>query len=57
MENFEQIALAKEENPPRWWKRYVDDRYMVLRKDQAQKFTDYLNTVDEDIKINGRQER
>ena len=50
MENFEQIALAKAENPPRWWKRYVDDTYTVLRKDQAQKFTDYLNTVDKDIK-------
>ena len=50
MENFEQIALEKAENPPRWWKRYVDDTYTVLRKDQAQKFTDYLNTVDEDIK-------
>ena len=27
MENFEQIALEKAENPPRWWKRYVDDTY------------------------------
>ena len=50
MENFEQMALAKAVNPPRWWKRYVDDTYTVLRKDQAQSFTDYLNTVDEDIK-------
>ena len=50
MENFEQIALEQAENPPRWWKRYVDDTYTVLRKDQAQKFTDYLNTVDKDIK-------
>ena len=45
-----QMALTKPENPPRWWKRYVDDTYTVLRKDQAQSFTDYLNTVDEDIK-------
>ena len=28
----------------------MDDTYTVLRKDQAQKFTDSLNTVDEDIK-------
>ena len=34
MENFEQMALAKAENPPSWWKRYVDDTYMV---DQAQR--------------------
>ena len=50
MENFEQTALAKAENPPRWWKSYVNDTYTVLRKDQAQKFMGYLNTVDEGIK-------
>ena len=50
LENFEQMALAKAENPPRWWKRYVDDTYTVLQKDQAQHFIDYLNTVDDDIK-------
>ena len=50
MENFEQMALAKAENPPHWWKRYVDDTYTVLRKDQGQSITDYLNTLDEDIK-------
>ena len=50
MANFEQMVLAKANNPPCWWKRYVDDTYTVLRKDQAQNFTDYLNMVDEDIK-------
>ena len=50
MEEFEQKALAGADNPPRWWKRYVDDTYTVLKKHQAQAFTDYLNTVDEDIK-------
>ena len=50
LKNFEQMALAKAENPPRWWKRYVDDTYTVLQKDQAQNFIDYLNTVDDDIK-------
>ena len=44
------MALVKAENPPRWWKRYVDDTYTVLQKDQAQHFIDYLNTVDDDIK-------
>ena len=43
MENFEQTALAKVENPSRWWKRYVDDTHTVLRKDQAHSFTDYLH--------------
>ena len=50
MEDFEQKALSGAEHPPRWWKRYVDDTYTVLKKDKAQEFTDYLNTIDEDIK-------
>ena len=50
MEDFEQRALAEASDPPRWWKRYVDDTYTVLKKDQAQAFTEYLNTIDEDIK-------
>ena len=44
------MAPAKAEDPPRWWKKYVDDTYTVLQKDQAQHCIDYLNTVDDDIK-------
>ena len=51
LENIEQLALAKAENPPSWWKRYVDDTNTVLQKDQAQNFIDYFNTVDDDIKV------
>ena len=50
MEDFEQRALAKATYPPRWVKRYVDDTYTVLKKDQAETFTEYLNTIDDDIK-------
>ena len=35
MENFEQRALAEANDPPHWWKRYVDDTYTVLKKDHA----------------------
>lgn len=27
----------------------MDDTYTVLKKEQAQAFTDYLNTIDDDI--------
>ena len=42
--------MAAAENTPHWWKRYVEDTYTILQKDQAQDFSAYLNTVDEDIK-------
>ena len=50
MEDFKQRALAEASDPPRWWKRYVDDTYTVLKKDQGETFTEYLNTIDNDIK-------
>ena len=50
MEDFEQRVLAEATDPPRWWKRCVDDTYTVLKKDQAESFTEYLNTIDDDIK-------
>ena len=49
VESFEQKALAGTEDPPLWWKRYVDDTFTVRKNDRAQEFADYLNTVDEDI--------
>ena len=50
MEDFEQRALAEANNHPCWWKRYANDTNMVLKKDQAQAFTEYLNMIDDDIK-------
>ena len=50
MEYFEQKALSAYPHPPRWWKRYVDDTHTVLKTAHAQHFTEYLNTVDPDIK-------
>ena len=38
LENFEQMALAKAENSPSWWKRYVDDTYTVLQKRPSTEF-------------------
>ena len=43
--------LAEENDPPCWWKRYVDDTYTVLTKVQVQAFIEYLNTIDDDIKL------
>ena len=50
MENFEQRALTQAEHPPRLWKRYVDDTFTILKINNATQFSNYLNTIDEDIK-------
>ena len=32
MESFEDRALTSAENPPRWWKRFQDDTFVILKQ-------------------------
>ena len=41
-------AKVEANEPPRWWKRCVDDTYTILKKDRAQTFTEYLNRINDD---------
>ena len=50
MEDFEQRALGEANDLPCCWKRYVDNTYPVLKKDKDKTFTEFLNTIDDDIK-------
>ena len=50
MEYFEKRALAMARHPPRLWRCYVDETYTIMKKAHTQEFTEYLNTVDPDIK-------
>ena len=46
MEFFEDRALSTAVNPPRWWKRFVDDTFVILRKDHKEEFLQHINSVD-----------
>ena len=37
-------------HPLRLWRHYMDDTYTITKKAYTQEFTEYLNTVDADIK-------
>ena len=50
MEYFEQQALAMAQPMQRLWRCYVDDTYTIMKKAHAQEFTEYLNTVDTDVR-------
>ena len=50
VESFDQKALATAPHRPRWCRRYVDDTHPVFKKIHSQEFTDYLNSVDDNIK-------
>ena len=51
MENFELEALKSAKQPPRVWMRYVDDTFVVIKKDFAQEFTDHINSLNPNIKF------
>ena len=50
MEYFEQQALAMARHLLKLWRHYMDDTYMVMKKVHAQEFTEYINTMDIDMK-------
>ena len=59
MEAFEEKALrtaAEEGIEPRFWKRYVDDVFSLIKKDRAEKFLVHLNSQDENIRFTYEKE-
>ena len=46
MEDFENKAINTAECPPKVWKRYVNDTFVVIEADKKQGFLDGINSVD-----------
>ena len=51
MEAFEDRALSTAVNPLRWWKRFVDDTFVILKKDHKEEFLQHINSVDPSIQF------
>ncbi|XP_068670998.1 uncharacterized protein [Montipora foliosa] len=49
MEVIEESAISSATVPPRIWKRYVDDSFVVIKKAAVHSFHDTLNAVDPKI--------
>ena len=46
MEFFEHRALTSAVNPPRLWRRYVDDTFAILQQSQREEFLQHSDSVD-----------
>ena len=46
MENVEERALNSYPNPPKFWKRYVDDVCVAMKKDKTDDFLSHLNSIE-----------
>ena len=51
MEDVEKRALSTFHSPPKVWKRYVDDTFVIIHKNSVEDFLDHLNTIENSIKF------
>ena len=51
MENVGKRALSTFHSPPKTWKRYVDDTFVIIHKNSVEDFLDHLNTIENSIKF------
>ena len=49
MEEIEESAINSSSVPPKIWKRYVDDNFCIIKKDNVPAFHDTLNSIDANI--------
>ncbi len=56
MEEFEEKALATFRRPPKIWKRYVDDTFVIISKYAARTFLAHLNSQNPAIKFTAEYE-
>ena len=47
--SVEESAIAASTTPPKVWKRYVDDSFVIIKEGPVSKFHDTLNAVDPKI--------
>ena len=56
MEEIEESAIIASTVPPKVWKRYVDDSFCIIKKDEIPTFHNTLNSMDSHISFTIEQE-
>ena len=57
MDFFEDRALTTAVNPPRWWKRFVDDTFVILQQSKRDEFLQHIISVDPAIQFTTEEQR
>jgi len=57
MENIETRALETLADPPRLWKRYVDDIFVIMKRSKLSEFLTHLNTTESFIQFTMEKEK
>ena len=57
MEAFEKQAISTAQHPPIFWRRFVDDTFVVIQKTKEDSFFNHLNSIDERIQFTREESR
>ena len=55
MEAFEKQAISTAPHPPTFWRRFVDDTFVVIQETKEDSFFNHLNTIDEKNPVHKRR--
>ena len=57
MEEFEVRAIQTSKNPPKMWKRFVDDTCVILRSANKEEFFHHINSIDPKIQFTSEESK
>ena len=57
MEEFETQAIRTSPTPPTLWKRYVDDTFTIIKKNNRESFLEHLNSILPNIRFTCEETR
>ena len=57
MEAFEKQAISTAPHPPTFWRRFVDDTFVIIQKTQEDSFFKHLNAIDDKIQFTKKASR
>ena len=51
MEAFEKEAISTAPDPPTFWRRFVDDTFVIIQKEKKDSFFNHINNIDNKIQF------
>ena len=57
MEDLETKAIQSAQNPPSFWRRFVDDTLTIMKSSQVESFLKHLNSIDHHIQFTNEESR
>ena len=57
MEDFKAKALSSASHPPRLWKMFFDDTFVVIKTAYKEEFFDHINSIEESIQFTAENTR